>query len=196
MSAANNTSPSIEQACRAITALLTKLEHGAKKITQYQCAIGQHIAAIKKARPDDWLRVVETECGLKRRRAYSFLALVNGTETVTRQRAANAAANKRLRQRQRASRDAQNPSYPKMRDDIGPASAGEVARKDIEIEELRSAKRRLEIKVAGLESEIEELKHENAALRQRLAVAQADPGPIPEFLARKPAEAPPPERRP
>jgi len=87
MSAANNISPSIEQACRAITALLTKLEHAAEKISQYKCSIGQHIVAIKKARPDDWLQIVETACGLKRRRAYSFLALVSGTETVEEQRA-------------------------------------------------------------------------------------------------------------
>jgi len=101
-------SPSVEQACRAITALLGKLEHAAEKISQYQSAIGQHIAAIKKARPNDWLKVVRTECDLARRQAYYYLALVSGTKTVEGQRAANAAANKRLRQRQRASRDAQS----------------------------------------------------------------------------------------
>ena len=47
---------------------------------------------------------------------------------------------------------------PKPPDDIGPASAGEIARKDAEIEELRNAKQRLEIKITGLESEITELK--------------------------------------
>jgi hypothetical protein len=43
-----------------------------------------------------------------------------------------------------------------------------------------------EIKIVGLENEIEDLKQENAALRQRLAAALADPGPIPECLVRKP----------
>jgi hypothetical protein len=43
------------------------------------------------------------------------------------------------------------------REDVGPASNGETARKDAEIEELRNAKRMLEIKIAGLEREIEEL---------------------------------------
>jgi hypothetical protein len=47
---------------------------------------------------------------------------------------------------------------PKPRDDIGAASTGELARKDAEIEQLRNDKRLLEIKVAGLESEIEELR--------------------------------------
>jgi hypothetical protein len=88
------------------------------------------------------------------------------------------------------------------RDDIGSASSSEVARKDAEIETLRCAKRRLEITVAGLESEIEELKAENAALRAQLEAAQVvvvplesttantvatdDPGPMPDFLLRKP----------
>jgi len=46
----------------------------------------------------------------------------------------------------------------KPRDDIGPASAGEIARRDAEIEELRNAKRHLETKITELESEIEDLR--------------------------------------
>jgi hypothetical protein len=74
MSAANNISPSIEQACRAITALLARLEHAAEKISQYKCSIGQHIVAIKKARPNDWLKVVKVECNLRRAQAYHPLS--------------------------------------------------------------------------------------------------------------------------
>jgi hypothetical protein len=43
-------------------------------------------------------------------------------------------------------------------DDIGPASTSGIDRKDAEIEELRNAKRRLEIEAEGLRSEIEEAK--------------------------------------
>jgi hypothetical protein len=46
---------------------------------------------------------------------------------------------------------------PPAREDLGATSAGEIARKDAEIDDLRNAKRQLEIKVAGLESEVEEL---------------------------------------
>jgi len=44
------------------------------------------------------------------------------------------------------------------RDDIGPASAGEAERLRVRVEELQADKRRLEMKVAGLESEVEEAK--------------------------------------
>ena len=53
------------------------------------------------------------------------------------------------------------------REDVGPASSGETARKDAEIEELRNAKRMLEIKIAGLESETEELKAQVRGLEDR-----------------------------
>jgi len=46
----------------------------------------------------------------------------------------------------------------KKRNDIGATSTSEIARKDAEIKELRNAKRQLEIKITGLESEIEELR--------------------------------------
>src|SRR5262249_31948841 len=60
----------VAQHCRAINALVTKLEHAARKVDEYQRAIGQHIAAIKKARPDDWEDIVKAECKLGRSRAY------------------------------------------------------------------------------------------------------------------------------
>jgi FtsZ-binding cell division protein ZapB len=63
------------------------------------------------------------------------------------------------------------------------------------VEKLRAA----EIKIAGLESEVEELKAENAKLREQLEAARAagsqirdragtylDPGPIPDCLRRVP----------
>jgi hypothetical protein len=60
---------------------------------------------------------------------------------------------------------------------IGPSSAGEVERLTARIEELQNEKRLLELKIMGLESEVEELK-------ARLAVAPAVDVGIPEFLRR------------
>jgi hypothetical protein len=83
------------------------------------------------------------------------------------------------------------------RNDIGPASTGELARKDAEINELRNAKRLFEIKIKGLEAEIEDLKRENADLRQKLEAATAraasannDGLDIPECLRRTSSAAP------
>ena len=53
------------------------------------------------------------------------------------------------------------------RDDIGPDSAGEIARLNARIDELQAEKRQLEIKVVGLRSEIDELKA--AAARPAIA---------------------------
>jgi hypothetical protein len=62
-----------------------------------------------------------------------------------------------------AAKAAADKPEPPPRDDVGATSAGEIARKDAEIEQLRNAKRQLEIKIAGLESEIEELRAKLAA---------------------------------
>jgi hypothetical protein len=73
--------------------------------------------------------------------------------------------------------------------EIGPASASAPAREDAELDELRNAKRQLEIKIGGLESEIEELR---AARNKRLEQLIAERGtwedkPLPPLnLARLP----------
>jgi hypothetical protein len=57
------------------------------QVEEYQTAIGQHIAAIKKARPDDWEDIVKAECNLGRTRAYELMAIASGTKTVKQTRA-------------------------------------------------------------------------------------------------------------
>jgi hypothetical protein len=61
------------------------------------------------------------------------------------------------------------------RDDIGPDSAGEIARLNARVDELQAEKRQLEIKAVGLRSEIDELK----AADEGAPKAQT----IPELLA-------------
>jgi hypothetical protein len=106
---------------KSINALAAKLERAEVKVEQYQVSIGQHIKAIKAERPDDWEKIVKEECNLGRRSAYDYIAIADGTKTVEGQRVANAAANKRLRDRQRASRDAQTRSR-----DVTVISAGKT----------------------------------------------------------------------
>ena len=83
-------STNVTQRCHAINALVTKLEHAERKVDEYQRAIGQHIAAVKTARPDDWQKVVKTECKLGRSRAYELLAIADGTKTAAEVRKAKA----------------------------------------------------------------------------------------------------------
>jgi hypothetical protein len=96
----------LDQTCGAINALVAKLEHGRIKNEQYKVAIGQHVRAIK-AEHDDWEQIVRERCNLGRRSAYAYMAIADGKKTADENRRSNAAASKRLRDRKRASRDAQ-----------------------------------------------------------------------------------------
>ena len=160
----------VANACRAITAFLTKLEKNAEKISQYHCSIGQHIAAIKQARPSDWETIVKIECGLGRRRAYHFLAIVNGTETVEKQRAKNRERVARHRYRS-ALRNAQDVLPPeeqawvdglKAKDEPAGGPVASVEFGDWPLERLRLA----EIKITGFESEAQDLKAQLRAERK------------------------------
>jgi hypothetical protein len=94
---------SVAEHCHAINALVDKLEHAERKVDEYQRAIGQHIAAVKEARPDDWQKVIEVECKLKRSRAYELLAIADGRKTVEQVRAEVA---KRVRKHDERKREA------------------------------------------------------------------------------------------
>src|SRR2546427_7242166 len=94
-------SSDVARACREINALADKiknvdykinrltdqLEHAKRKAEECQIAIGQHLKAIKAARPDDWEDIVKAECNLGRTRAYELMAISGGTKTVEQTRA-------------------------------------------------------------------------------------------------------------
>src|SRR5262249_50929948 len=91
----------VQHHVQAINALVTKLERAEEKIEQYQRSIGQHIKAVKAARPDDWEDIVKVECDLGRSRAYELMAIADGTKTVAEVRAAT---NKRAKASQAKTR--------------------------------------------------------------------------------------------
>jgi hypothetical protein len=94
-------SSDVARACREINALTDKiknvdyeingltdqLKHAKRKAEECQIAIGQHLKAIKGARPDDWEDIVKAECNLGRTRAYELMAISGGTKTVEQTRA-------------------------------------------------------------------------------------------------------------
>src|SRR5260370_32431816 len=81
---------SVGEHCRRINALADKLANAERKIEEYQRSIGQHIAAIKAVRPNDWEKIVKAKCKLGRSRAYELLAIADGTKTVKQTRAEKA----------------------------------------------------------------------------------------------------------
>jgi len=85
---------------RAISALVTKLENAERKADENQRSIGQHIAAMKKERPNDCETIVKAECNLGRRRAYELLTIADGTKTVEQVRAANTEGKRKERKRE------------------------------------------------------------------------------------------------
>jgi hypothetical protein len=70
-----------------INGLTEQLKHAKRKAEECQIAIGQHLKAIKVARPDDWEYIVKAECNLGRTRAYELMAISGGTKTVEQTRA-------------------------------------------------------------------------------------------------------------
>src|SRR5262249_15143809 len=114
-------STSVAEHCHAINALVTKLEHAERKVDEYQRTIGQHIAAIKEARPKDWEEIVKAECNLGRSRAYELLAIADGRKTVKQVRAADAEKHKRLRDQRRTESGTSRTAIVKVEpDDAGP----------------------------------------------------------------------------
>jgi multidrug efflux pump subunit AcrB len=153
---------------KSINALVVKLENAERKTDEYARSIGQHIVAIKTARPDDWEAVVKEQCNLGRRSAYNYMEIADGKKTVKQRRTANREA--AARHRASALRNAQ-PSA-----DAEAATTEVAAERDL-AEELGAATgnlRAAEIKIARLEREIEDLKTENALLRGELKVLKAE----------------------
>ena len=60
---------------RSINAVVERLDKAEGKVDQYYRTISQHIAAIKRAKPDDWKEIVKTQCKLGRTRAFELLAI-------------------------------------------------------------------------------------------------------------------------
>jgi hypothetical protein len=128
---------------------------------------------------------------------------VSTVDTRTDTKGRKQPAKKAKKAKQPAKSEPVESAAPASRGDVGADSANEIKRLLARNEELENKNRQLEIKSKGLESEVEELRAENKELRAKLEVAQkgaaaspkiaaidivtaGDPGPIPEFLQRKP----------
>ena len=190
------------QLIRTIRAHIEKGDRAAEKSEQHYIAAGQHLKALKAQMPtgikwEQYLKDHGLEIG--RRRADELIAIADGRATVEEVRAekAESAARSRaaLALRSAEAKETIQKYNEKIREAVlssalaselvAAATHGECAHG----EKLRAA----EIKIAGLESEVQELKAENARLREQLWTArsrieQAEEMPaIPGFLLRKSA---------
>jgi len=190
------------QLIRTIRAHIEKGDRAAEKSEQHYIAAGQHLKALKAQMPTGikWEQYLEDH-GLEigRRRADELIAIADGRATVEEVRAekAESAAKSRiaLALRSAKAKETIQKYNEKIREEVlssalaselvAAATHGECAHGLPE--KLRAA----EIKIAGLESEVQELKAENARLREQLWTArsrieQAEEMPaIPGFLVRK-----------
>jgi hypothetical protein len=103
-----------EQRWKYVRACIDKAEKAANKARDWQITAGQHLKALKAEHDDgggtwaEWEELVKEKAGISKSRASELMAIADGTKTVEQSRAANAAANKRLRDRRSPSRDGEN----------------------------------------------------------------------------------------
>jgi hypothetical protein len=107
----------------------TKRDHAAKKAEEFYIAAGQYINEMEDRWPDEWLEIVEQDCGLKRSRIYEIRAIGDGRTSVEKVRSDNA-------QRQRISRERRKTESVTVTD--GPTKATEI---DVEDRKAENAER-------------------------------------------------------
>jgi hypothetical protein len=93
----------------AIRELIKALPKAKADVAECKLLLGQNIKAIKDARPHNWIEIVRAKCGLRRRSAYNYLALVEG-KPIEQHRAENrerVARHRALRNAQNGARQAQ-----------------------------------------------------------------------------------------
>jgi hypothetical protein len=77
------------------------INHLAKKMEDYEDTILGHMREIKKARPDDYKKIIEEELNIGRSRKYKLLAITDGRKTLAEVRAAGAKRQSEKRKREK-----------------------------------------------------------------------------------------------
>jgi hypothetical protein len=134
---------------------------------EHAMAAGDELLKAKaQIKHGEWLSWLEQECDLGERHAERYMLLARNRDKLTEIRHTVSDLSLRGALRRLASPKPATESKPPKkaqklqpaRDDIGPDSAGEVARLRARVDELANDKRRLEIENTGLRSEIQESK--------------------------------------
>jgi hypothetical protein len=97
---------------KKISVLIEKGDRAAKKAEEFYIAAGQYIKEVKHRWADNWLEIIERDCGLGRSRAYEVLAIADGRTTVEKVRADNAESKRLSREKARQASPGQSRTRP------------------------------------------------------------------------------------
>ena len=165
---------------------IAKGDKAAEKAEQHYVAAGQYLKQLKANHAgtwEEWEALLKSKVGIGKSRASELILIADGTKTITEIRASGAERKARERKSlrditEKASRPPTTTAKP-----IPSQVQRELEANQAHIDELETAREHdrdlaeqlqaAKIKITGLESEIAELKQENAELRGQLEAAKA-----------------------
>jgi hypothetical protein len=187
--------PDEEQRWKAVKACIAKGNKAERKAKDFYITAGQHLKELKAQHDDaggtwaEWEIKVKERTGISKSRASELMAIADG-RPLEQVRAQKAEVMRKLRAQPSPPRGGENAPEPEASAEakkVAPTKMipsqvqRELEAKQAHINELETAReqdndlaeqlRLAEIKIAGLESEVEELKAENARLRAELVAA-------------------------
>ena len=168
---------------------IAKGDKAAEKAEQHYVAAGQHLKQLKANHAgtwEEWEALLKSKVGIGKSRASELMLIADGTKTITEIRASG--AERKVKERKSLRDVTEKVSPPPVTTTPKPIRAQiqrEIEAKDAHIKELETAREHdrdlaeqlqaAKIRITGLESEIAELKQENAELRAQLEAAKAKP---------------------
>jgi len=157
------------QLVRAIKAHIEKGDKAKDKAEQHYIAAGQHLKTLKaehKGNWAEWEELLKSKIGIGKSRASELMQIADGRKTIEQTRDDT---NKRKIEHRKIPPFRNGEDEPKIETVLEVSAEAEFEKTitpPIVLERLRAA----QIKITGLEAEIEDLKRENADLRQQLEV--------------------------
>lgn len=170
-----------------IKAHIARGDKATEKAEQHYIAAGQYLATLKEAHTGTWAEwevLLKDKVDISTGRASELMQIADGRKTVEGVRAGKAESMKRLRAS--SPRGEENKVPTKY---VPPQIQRELEANQAHIDELETALdhddlaeklRAAEIKIAGLESEVEDLRVERDQLRARVAELEATSGAKPK----------------
>ena len=166
-----------------------KANKAAEKAEQHYISAGQYLAELKANHTgtwDEWEALLKSKVGIGKSRASELMQIADGRKTVA-EITANTTERSKKHRALSPLRNGENADKAAPAKPIPSQVQRELDARQAHIKELEAARehdqdlveklRAAEVKIVGLESEVAELKQENAGLRAKLEAASAAPAP-------------------